>query len=255
MIENIFKPLNNNLNSLLPIGFDNVSLKLGKNYFFKKLSFIINTKGITAFIGPNGTGKSSCIKLLTGLITPESGEIFTSLNSKKSIFPDKRFLHYKIGYVPQKIILLRRSVENNLLHTLSVTHYPANDIKERIKEIMKFAKLEHLAKNSARRLSVGQQQLLSIMRALIIRPQFLFLDEPCVNLDPKTTLIIEDILKVVSSFGVKIIIVTHDLFQAKRLADDILFFHDGKILEQSKTKDFFKKPKSKEAKDFRNGLL
>ena len=160
-----------------------------------------------------------------------------------------------IGYVPQKIILLRRSVEKNLLHTLSISNYPTNKKKKRIKEILKFAKLEHLAKQSARNLSIGQQQLISIMRALAIRPNFLFLDEPCANLDPQTTQIIEDLIKIVSKSGVKIIIVTHDVFQAKRLANDILFFHNGKIIEHTKTKSFFKNPKSKEAKDFQKGLL
>ena len=246
MIKNIFKPLHNNLNSLLPIRFHNVSLKLDNNFFFKKLSFEINTKDISVFIGANGAGKTSCIKLLTGLIKPDSGEVLFSKN--------KKILNL-IGYVPQKIILLRRSVEKNLLHTLSISNYPTNKKKQRIKEILKFAKFEHLAKQSARNLSIGQQQLISIMRALAIRPNFLFLDEPCANLDPQTTKIIEDLIKIVSKSGVKIIIVTHDVFQANRLANDILFFHNGKIIEHVKTKSFFKNPKSKEAKNFQKGLL
>ena len=246
MIKNIFKPLHNNLNSLLPIRFHNVSLKLDNNFFFKKLSFEINTKGISVFIGANGAGKTSCIKLLTGLIKPDSGEVLFSTN--------KKILNL-IGYVPQKIILLRRSVEKNLLHTLSISNYPTNKKKQRVKEILKFAKLEHLAKQSARNLSIGQQQLVSIMRALVIRPSFLFLDEPCANLDPKTTRIIENLIKTVSKSGVKIIIVTHDLFQAKRLANDILFFQNGKIIEHRETKSFFTNPRSKEVKDFKKGLL
>ena len=246
MIKNIFKPFNNNLNSLLPIEFNNLSLKLGNNYFFNKLSLKINTNGITAFIGPNGAGKSSCVKLLTGLIQPNSGQVIFSTNKE---------IINMIGYVPQKIILLRRSVEKNLLHALTISGYPVNEKKRRIKEILEFAKLIHLRKQSARNLSVGQQQLVSVMRALIIRPNFLFLDEPCANLDLKTIQNIETLLKLASKSGVKIIIVTHDLFQAKRLSDEILFFCNGKITEQSKTKDFFKRPKSKQAKDFQNGLL
>ena len=246
MIKNIFKPLNNNLKSLLPISFHNVSLKLDNNYFFNKLSFKINTSGISVFIGANGAGKSTCIKLLTGLIKPHSGKVLFSTENKNLD---------TIGYVPQKIILLRRSVEKNLLHTLSISNYQTNKKKQRVKEILKFAKLEHLAKQSARNLSIGQQQLVSIMRALVIRPSFLFLDEPCANLDPKTTRIIENLIKTVSKSGVKIIIVTHDLFQAKRLANDILFFQNGKIIEHTETKSFFKNPRSKEVKDFKKGLL
>lgn len=245
MTKNIFKPFNNNPNSLLPIGFHNVSLKLDNNYFFNKLSFKINTSGISVFIGANGAGKSTCIRLLIGLLKPYSGRILFSA--------DNRSVN-RIGYVPQKIILLRRSVEKNLLHALSISNYPTNK-KRRIKEILKFIKLEHLGKQSARNLSIGQQQLISIMRALAIKPSFLFLDEPCANLDPKTTQIIENLIKVVSKSGVKIIIVTHDLFQAKRLANDVLFFHNGEIIEQGKTNIFFRRPKSKEAKDFQKGLL
>lgn len=245
MTKNIFKPFNNNPNSLLPIGFHNVSLKLDNNYFFNKLSFKINTSGISVFIGANGAGKSTCIRLLIGLMKPYSGKVLFSA--------DNRSVN-RIGYVPQKIILLRRSVEKNLLHALSISNYPTNK-KRRIKEILKFIKLEHLGKQSARNLSIGQQQLISIMRALAIKPSFLFLDEPCANLDPKTTQIIENLIKVVSKSGVKIIIVTHDLFQAKRLANDVLFFHNGEIIEQGKTNSFFTRPKSKEAKDFQKGLL
>ena len=245
MTKNIFKPFSNNSNSLLPIGFHDVSLKLNNNYFFNKLSFKINTSGISVFIGANGAGKSTCIRLLIGLLKPYSGRVLFSA--------DNRSVN-RIGYVPQKIILLRRSVEKNLLHALSISNYPTNK-KRRIKEILKFIKLEHLGKQSARNLSIGQQQLISIMRALAIKPSFLFLDEPCANLDPKTTQIIENLIKVVSKSGVKIIIVTHDLFQAKRLANDVLFFHNGEIIEQGKTNSFFTRPKSKEAKDFQKGLL
>ena len=246
MIKNIFKPFYDNLNLFLPIRVKEVSLKLNNNFFFNKLSFDIDNNSISSFIGPNGAGKTSCIKLLTGLIKPESGEIIFSKNKN---FPNS------IGYVPQKIILLRRSVEENLLHALSLSNYPSSKRRKRIKEILKFSKLEHLANKSARNLSTGQQQLLSIMRALVSRPAFLFLDEPCANLDLQTTKFIEDILKKASKSGVKIIIVTHDLFQAKRLADEIIFFCNGKIFEQTKSNIFFKKPKSIEARKFQKGIL
>ena len=141
------------------------------------------------------------------------------------------------------------------MHALSLSNYPSKKKRKRITEILKFSKLEHLANKSARNLSTGQQQLLSIMRALVSRPTFLFLDEPCANLDLQTTKFIEDILKKASKSGVKIIVVTHDLFQAKRLADEIIFFCNGKIFEQTKSTIFFKKPKSREARKFQKGVL
>ncbi len=246
MIKNIFKPLSKNIELFLPIEFQKVSLKLNNNFFFNKISFKIDNNLITCFIGPNGAGKTSCIKLLTGLIKPDSGKILFSTNNK---IPER------IGYVPQKIILLRRSVQENLLHALSLSNYPNDKRQKRIKEILKFSNLEKFSKKSARNLSIGQQQLLSIMRSLISRPNFLLLDEPCANLDLKTTRIIENILKIASKSGVKIIVVTHDLFQAQRLSNEILFFYNGKIVEKTKSTIFFKKPKSREAKNFQKGLL
>ena len=146
-------------------------------------------------------------------------------------------------------------MEENLFHALSLSNYTNVRKNDRDKEILKFSKLDNIAKKSARNLSIGHQQLLSIIRSLIARPNFLFLDEPCANLDLRTTKVIENILKIASKSGVKIIIVTHDLFQAKRLADEILFFYNGKIIEQTKSNIFFKKPKSREAKNFQKGLL
>ena len=246
MIKNIFKPLNNNLSLLLPIEFQDVSLKLSNNFLFEKLSFKINTNLISSIIGPNGAGKTSFIKLLVGLVKPHSGEILFSKNNK---------IPNTIGYVPQKIILLRRTVKENLSHALALSNYPSNKKEQRINEILKFSNLKHLSKKSARNLSIGEQQLLSVMRSLISRPTFLILDEPCANLDLYTTKVIENILKIASSNGVKVIIVTHDLFQAKRVANEIIFFYNGKVIEQNKSTVFFKKPRSREAKNFQKGLL
>tara|TARA_Y100000590_G_scaffold22508_1_gene25974 strand:- start:99 stop:494 length:396 start_codon:yes stop_codon:yes gene_type:complete len=129
MIKNIFKPLYNNLNSLLPIKVKKISLKINNEFFFNKLSFRIDSNSISSFIGPNGAGKTSCIKLLTGLIKPQNGEILFSKNKK---IPDS------IGYVPQKIILLRRSVEENLLHALSLSNFPRDQKKKGLKKFWNF---------------------------------------------------------------------------------------------------------------------
>ena len=138
MIKNIFKPLNKNLKLLLPIEVKNVSLKLNDSFFFKKISLKIDTKLISCFIGPNGAGKTSCIKLLTGLTKPNSGEV---LFSKSNKIPNT------IGYVPQKIILLRRTVEENLLHALALSNYISNKRKERCDKFRK-RRHEHRDKNN-----------------------------------------------------------------------------------------------------------
>ena len=109
--------------------------------------------------------------------------------------------------------------------------------------------------HSARNLSIGQQQLLAVIRGLIIEPNVLLLDEPCSNLDPKSANIIEKIIKNSSKSGIKIIFVTHDILQVKRLADDIIFLNNGEIIEHSKKIFFFNESKCNQVKDYLNGKL
>ena len=220
----------------------NINFKIDKKELLKNISFRVIKRKITVIMGANGSGKSLCLKLITGLLKPCSGLIEFNKN-------------LKIGYVPQKVVFLRRNVYQNLIYSLKILSKPKNIINERITEIMHMCDISNLFQISARKLSVGQQQLLAILRALILKPNFLLLDEPCSNLDPYYTKIIEDILTKAKKNGVTIILVTHDLNQARRLSDEIIFIHNGNIYEQTKNKDFFINPLSKQAKDYISGKL
>lgn len=242
MTDDFFKSFDFNNIEFLTIASERVSFKFKDNNLFNNLSFKIKSRGITIFMGPNGSGKTVCLKLIAGLLKPSSGNL---------CFTKK----VKIGYVSQKTILLRRNVYQNLLYALKISNYPKNEIKKRIDNALLISGLKDFSFFSARKLSIGQQQLLAIMRALIIRPNLLLLDEPCSNLDPQSSKVIEKILENVSSVGVKVILVTHDILQAKRLADEILFIHKGEILEHTNKKKFFSSPDTELANNYIQGML
>ena len=140
-------------------------------------------------------------------------------------------------------------MDNNWTNIFSKT------VHEKIINFLEISNLVKFKNHSARNLSIGQQQLLAVIRGLIIEPNVLLLDEPCSNLDPKSANIIEQIIKNSSKSGIKIIFVTHDILQTKRLADDIIFLHNGEIIEHSKKGFFFKESKCNQVKNYLNGKL
>ena len=120
---------------------------------------------------------------------------------------------------------------------------------------MRKAGLEPLAAHPARVLSGGEQQRVALARAWALNPQVLFLDEPTANLDPGATHEIERLIAAMHAAGTKIVMVTHNLGQAKRLSDEILFLHQGRLVERASAEQFFKRPASIEAAQFLEGEL
>jgi len=203
----------------------------------------ISSNGITTLIGPNGAGKSLLLRVIMDLVKPTSGVVE---------FGDG-FEHPALVF--QRPILLRRSVRANLNHALKLAKVPKADRSGRLAELLVAADLTRLAENPARALSGGEQQRLSIVRALASNPSLLLLDEPTASLDPSATKAIEDLIRNTSAAGVKIILVTHNRAQAKRLADDVLFLHQGKIAEHTLAEKFFQTPQSDAAKGYLAGDL
>jgi tungstate transport system ATP-binding protein len=151
--------------------------------------------------------------------------------------------------------MLRRNAVGNVHYALAAANAPRASRSERAAELLALVGLDHLARRPARRLSGGEQQRLALARALARDPTVLFLDEPTANLDPAATKTIEDIVGSLSAGGVKVVISTHDIGQARRLAGDIVLLHRGRILEASTATDFFTAPRSQGAKDFIAGRL
>jgi len=205
----------------------NINFKINRNFFFNNLSLNISTSGITVILGPNGSGKSLLTKILKGIIKPDSGDLLIRLNNK---VPD-------IGYLSQNITFLRRDVFSNLAYPLKIKGCAKEKVSKNINFLLSDFKFSSHKKKSARSLSGGNKQYLSFMRALVTKPKLLILDEPSSNLDMDSTKRIENYL-LKKKREIKIIMVTHDLFQAKRLADEILFLNEGKIIEISEKRKF-----------------
>ena len=221
------------INSENRITLKNINYGVNNKPFFKNLSTDISTNGITVILGPNGSGKTLLTKIIKGLIKPESGELSIKLNGTTP----------KTGYLSQNIIFLRRNVFNNLAYPLEIKGFNKKMINKRIEFLLKYFGFSSKEKISARNLSEGNKQYLSFIRTLVSEPNLLILDEPSSNLDMRFTKKVENFL-IKERNRIKIIMVTHDLFQAKRLADEILFINDGEIIEVS-TKNKFLKSKNK----------
>ena len=232
--------------SLTPIVVSNLSLLLGKTKILDKIKCKIHNESIVAVLGPNGAGKSMFLKTINGLIGVHSREI------KFNLIEINDYIRKEIAMVFQKPTLLRRSVFENMQFVLE---RKSNLSNIEIMKLLQRVSLDTFKDKPARLLSGGEQQRLSLARALLINPSLLLLDELTANLDPYSLNLIEEIILDENKKGKTIILTTHDMGQAKRLAKEILFFNKGKLLEQTKAINFFKKPKTKEAQRYINGKI
>ena len=231
---------------LLPITVDKLILHAGRKTLLDNISVHITQPGITAIMGPNGAGKSLFIRCLHGLSQPDSGQIRFAGQEIR----DSHRLRQSLIF--QKPVLLRRTVRQNLefVHALR----PAQNYRD-IETALETVGLSGLAEQPAKQLSGGEQQRLALARALMTCPDILFLDEACANLDPASAAQIEALLLEASKKGQKIILITHDIAQARRLADDLIFLHQGQLCEHSPAKDFFARPKSAAAHAYLDGQI
>lgn len=218
---------------------ENASLRYGAFDVLQDVSLEINAGGPTILMGPNGAGKTSLLKLMMGLVEPSAGEVRCALNHASFVF--------------QKSVMLRRSVAANVAFALQAAGLPASE--KAIHAALAQVGLVHLAQRPARRLSGGEQQRLALARALSRNPAILFLDEPSASLDPAQTKAVEDIVRASAAMGVKIVMSTHDIGQARRLASEVLFLAGGRLVERAPAASFFTRPESPEAQHFLAGEL
>ena len=198
---------------------------------------------ISVIIGPNGAGKSLFMRLAHGLLRPSSGHV-----SWEGAPPVQ-------AMVFQRPVLLRRSVIDNLIYALAVKRVPRRERKALAWQALEKFGLAALAKRPARVLSGGEQQRLTLARAWLLTPSVLFLDEPTSALDPAAIKAVEDAVNEFHQSGTRIVMTTHDLHQAKRLADDVLFMYGGQVLEHTSAERFFDTPTSSQARAFIRGEL
>ena len=237
--------------TILPLEVKKLGYQVGNKNLIQDLNFSLVSGKKTVLLGPHGAGKSLTLRLCHGLLKPTNG----SINWGNPVIKNINRIRYHQLMVFQRPVLLRRSVKSNIEHALKLRRVPLNERKSRATFALSKSGLEPLENFPARSLSGGEQQRLALARAWSIMPQVLFLDEPTNNLDPAAVRSVESLITSFHNSGTKIIMTTHDLAQAKRIADEVLFIHNGKLLEQTKADIFFYKPRSPEGQAFINGEL
>jgi tungstate transport system ATP-binding protein len=232
---------------VLPITAHGLVLDRAGRRIIDNVDLTIAGHGVSVIMGPNGAGKSVLLRLLTGLLPPDRGMVrWAGSRANRARAPS-------VGLVFQKPVLLRRSALSNVRYALRQGSHAERTL--RAGKALARAGLGHLAKSPARLLSGGEQQRLALARALAPDPEVLLLDEPCANLDPAATAAIEALIRDAKARGTKVVLVTHDVAQAKRLADDITFIHDGRIVEQAPAGGFFDHPASDAGRAYLDGRL
>ena len=232
--------------TLMPITIYKLTLKAGQKTLLNDISLNITTSGISVIMGPNGAGKSLFVRCLHGLSQPDSGRILFAGDDINQTHRKSQALIF------QKPVLLKRSVRQNL-EFVQTLHRTDNVVS--IDLALKNVGLYKLASQPANQLSGGERQRLALARALMMQPEVLFLDEACANLDPASVAKIETVLRQASKDGQKIILITHDIAQAKRLADEIIFLHHGALCEHTPARVFFQSPKSQAGRAYLDGQI
>jgi tungstate transport system ATP-binding protein len=230
--------------STLPIRLEGVAFAAGGVCILSDVTLALEAGPPTVLIGPNGSGKTTLIRLAMGLLAPAGGAI-------RRAQPDPAARRQAIVF--QKPVMLRRSAGGNVAYALKAAGRSADAAT--ILQLLDRVGLAPLAARPARRLSGGEQQRLALARALARDPEVLFLDEPTASLDPAATKAVEDIVAGAAAAGVKIVMATHDLGQARRLAGDIVFLAKGRLVEHAPAERFFATPVTPEARSFLAGDL
>ena len=209
------------------------------------LDLTLGPKGFTIVLGPNGSGKTTLLKVLHGVERLSGGTLSWSI-------PDDQARQAQ-AYVFQSPIMLRRSVRQNLAYPLQLLGVDKSEIATKVEEAADRIGLSGKLNDPAPRLSGGEKQKLALGRALIRAPKVLFLDEPCANLDGRSTREIETLLLNANAAGTRIIMTTHDLGQARRLASDVVFLLNGKLHDQGPAPNIFTAPNTPETQAFFQG--
>lgn len=247
------QPVQNLHSQCGPFVFENVGFNIDDQHLLRDISCRIETSGKTVLIGANGAGKSLFLRLAIGLLMPTSGKVSGMITDMMDNQDRQQSSRYSMIF--QKPVLLRRSTFANIAFVLQNKGFDREEIGTRVKRALVTARLEQRTNAPARKLSGGEQQRLALARALASEPAVLFLDEPTASLDLTSTKIVEDMIMEADGHGIKIIHVTHDIKQARRLADDILFLHNGRLLVHQNANAFFANPGCDEAQAYLDGRM
>ena len=224
---------------ILPLRLEQVSFL----HVLQPLSLAIEAGPSTIILGANGAGKSVLMRLMHGLLAPSSGRVSWSGDDARR----------RQAMVFQRPVMLRRSAFQNVLYALDVAG--VGGAERLATEALAEVGLAHVAHQPARVLSGGEQQRLALARAWALHPEVLFLDEPTASLDPTATREIEAVIRAFDASGTKIVMATHNLGQARRLGDEVIYLHQGRVVERAPVDRFFVQPSTPEAAAFIKGEL
>ncbi len=257
--------------TILPLELEGVVFEAGGQTLIHDLSARLNAGPRTIVLGPNGAGKSLLLRLCHGLLRPSRGRVVWHGQQDghgqqdehghpgggrldRAGQPDRE-TRRRQAMVFQRPVLLRRSALANVAYPLALRGMARAEARARAAEALVRAGLDGLAKRPARVLSGGEQQRLALARAWVTEPEILFLDEPTASLDPAATRAVEELVLQIHAAGTKIVMTTHDLGQARRLAEEVLFLHQGRLIERGPAEAFFAAPRTPEAAAFIKGDL
>ena len=233
---------------MLPLILEEVSFIAGGRAIIDRVSCELAAGPRTVILGPNGSGKSVLMRLCHGLLAPTSGRIVWR-GSRDDARPRAQAMVF------QRPVMLRRAAHANVTYGLKLAGVSQAERDERAHDVLDAVGLKSVANRPARVLSGGEQQKLALARAWALEPEVLFLDEPTANLDPGATREVERIVDQIHASGTKIVMTTHNLGQARRLADEILFMSGGRLADHAPVERFFAQPSTGEAAAFIKGEL
>lgn len=231
----------------LPLMLEEVSILVREHHILRDISLMISAGAPTILVGPNGSGKTTLLRAAMGLIAPSRGRV--TYGGRADVPPERRAIVF------QRPVMLRRSAAGNVRYALASAGVKRRDRNARAEELLALVGLAGRGDRPARKMSGGEQQRLALARALAKDPDILFLDEPTASLDPAATKAMEDIVRGVAARGIKVVMSTHDLGEARRLAGEIVLMHRGRIVETADAQTFFTQPKTEEARRFVAGEL
>ena len=230
---------------MLPLSLENVCYAVRGTRILHEITMELGPGPRTVILGPNGAGKSVLMRICHGLLQPTSGRMrWLGTNGKG-----------RQAMVFQRPVMLRRSALGNVVYGLRLAGVGRRESELRARDVLEAVGLEARAGQPARLLSGGEQQKLALARAWALGPEVLFLDEPTANLDPGATRDVENIVGQIHASGTKIVMTTHNLAQARRLGDEILFIDGGRLIERAAVEEFFSRPATAEAAAFIRGEL
>lgn len=232
----------------LPLRMEHVTYDAQGTTLIRDFNLEIATSDTSIILGHNGSGKSLLLKLLHGVINPSHGKIRWNQHTPSS-------KQYWRTFLLQRPTFFKQSIEFNIKFVLQIAGVDKSEHNQRCDHALEICGLTHLRQRNTHSLSGGELQKVSLARAWVLKPSVVLLDEPTVALDPPSVISFEKIIQQFEKSGTKIIMTTHDLAQAKRLAKEVIFIHQGSMIEHTDAAHFFAGPQSIEAQSFIRGEL